>query len=59
MDIETRINGNRVTVFDAQGILNDEIHKAKNAGEGGSIAFQLHINDELKIRFKDIFIREL
>jgi len=59
MDIETRVNGNRVTVFDARGILNDDIHRVQNVGESGSIAFQLHMNDELKIRFKEIYIREL
>ena len=59
MDIETRVNGNRVTVFDARGILNDDIHRVQDVGERGSIAFQLHMNDELKIKFKDIYIREL
>jgi hypothetical protein len=59
MDIETRVNGNRVTVFNGEGILNDEIHRGRNAGERGSIGFQLHMNDELKIRFKDIKIKEL
>jgi len=59
MDILTRVNGNPVTVFNADGILNDEIHRGRNSGEGGSIGFQLHMNDELKIRFKDIFIKEL
>ena len=58
MDILTRVNGNPVTVFDADGILNDEIHRSRNSGERGSIGFQLHMNDELKIRFKDILIKE-
>ena len=30
----------------------------KESGETGCVAFQLHMNDELKIRFKDIYIKE-
>lgn len=58
MSIQTLVNGNLVTDFNGEGILNDEIHQAWNSGEVGSIAFQLHMNDELKIRFKDIVIKE-
>jgi hypothetical protein len=58
MVIETLVNGNRVTVFNGEGIMNDEVHQSWNSGETGCIAFQLHMNDELKIRFKDIYIKE-
>jgi len=58
MQVETWINGNRVTVFDGEGILNDKAHQIQRSGEYGSLAFQLHMNDELKIRFKDIIIKE-
>jgi len=58
MRVVIRVNGNRVTVFNGDGILNDTIHQLRKSGESGHIAFQLHMNDELKIRFKDIFIRE-
>lgn len=58
MRVETIVNGNRVTVFNGEGLLNDEVHKMRKSGETGCIAFQLHMNDELKIRFKDILIKE-
>ena len=58
MMIKTRINGNWVTDFNGDGLLNDEVHQKWNSGETGCIAFQLHMNDELLIRFKDILIKE-
>jgi len=58
MLVETVVNGNRVTEFNGNGILNDEAHRTQRSGETGCIAFQLHMNDELKIRFKDIQIKE-
>lgn len=58
MLVETWVNGNRVTVFNGEGILNDKFHQIQESGETGCIAFQLHMNDELKIRFKDIYIKE-
>ena len=59
MWIETRVNGNKVLQFNGEGILNDDVHKERGSGEVGCIAFQLHMNDELKIRFKDILIKDL
>ena len=59
MWIETYVNGNQVSSFNGEGILNDEAHQLHGSGESGSIAFQLHMNDELKIKFKDILIKEL
>ena len=56
--VETRVNGNKVTEFDGEGILNDDVHKFRGSGTTGCIAFQLHMGDELKIRFKDIYIKE-
>jgi len=58
MIVETMVNGNRVMEFNGEGILNDEIHHLRNSGMVGCIAFQLHMSDELKIRFKDILIKE-
>ena len=58
MHVETVVNGNRVTDFDAEGILNDELHQLPNVGSIGSIALQLHLHDELKIRFRNIAIKE-
>lgn len=59
MHVLTVVNGNRVTDFDGEGILNDEKHKVRGSGETGFFALQLHQNDELKIRFKDIYVKEL
>ena len=58
MVVKTTVNGNPVTVFNGEGILNDEMHRLKGSGETGCIGIQLHMNDELKIRFKDIYIKE-
>jgi len=58
MHVVTIVNGNRVTDFDADGVLNDESHKVRNSGEAGFFALQLHQNDALLIRFKDIYVKE-
>lgn len=57
MRVITVVNGNQVSDFEGDGILNDRLHKIRNSGENGCLAFQLHSNDELKIRFKDINIK--
>ena len=59
MKIQTIINGNIVTEFNADRILNDDLHATRNVGTRGNIALQLHQNDELKIRFRSIVIKEL
>ena len=59
MKIKTTVNGNLVSDFDASGILDDKIHKQKNVGAAGKIALQLHANDELLIRYKDIKIKTI
>jgi len=53
------LNGVKVMEYDGEGVLNDDVHKSRNAGLNGHIALQIHTNDELKIRFKDIYIKEL
>ena len=58
MHVLTRVNGNTVADYDAEGILNDETHQAANVGSTGSVALQLHVNDELRIRFRNIQIKE-
>jgi hypothetical protein len=59
MHVVTVVNGNRVTDFDAEGILNDDLHRIRHSGEKGFFALQLHSHDELQIRFKDLFVKEL
>jgi hypothetical protein len=57
--ITTTLNGMLVTDFEGEGLLNDVAHKKHRVGMRGFIALQLHTKDELKMHFKDIFIREL
>ncbi|MEI6175427.1 MAG: family 16 glycoside hydrolase [Verrucomicrobiota bacterium] len=57
--IETEINGLPISRFDGTGILDDEAHRRSQVGMRGHIALQLHAGDDLKIRFKDLRIREL
>ena len=59
MHVKTYVNGNLVTELDGEGILNDDLHRIRNVGTKGCFALQLHVNDELKIRFRDIEIKEL
>jgi hypothetical protein len=58
MDILTLVNGNPVSDFNGEGLLDDDTHRSQGSGEKGCIALQLHMHDELKIRFNDIYIKE-
>jgi hypothetical protein len=57
--ISAVLNGVTVINYDGHGVLNDAVHKKLNVGRSGHIALQIHKNDQLKIRFKDIFIKDL
>ena len=57
--LNASLNGVQVMEYDGEGVLNDDIHKGRNVGLNGHIVLQIHTNDELKIRFKDIYIKEL
>ena len=59
MNIKTIVNGIVRTDWDATGVLDNEYHKKRNVGESGHFAFQLHDGDKLKIKYKDIRIKEL
>jgi hypothetical protein len=59
MQVTTIVNGNVVTEFNGEGILNDKLHLVRDVGKKGFFALQLHNKDELKIRFKDLLIKEL
>ena len=59
MRIKTIVNGIVCTDWDATGILDNENHRKHNIVESGHLAFQLHEGDRLKIRYKDVQIREL
>jgi len=57
--IKTVVNGVVCTDWDGAGTLDNAAHRAKNVGSRGHFALQLHVKDQLHIRFKDIAIREL
>ena len=57
--LTAHLNGIKVMDYDGDGVLNDKVHKTRNVGMDGHIALQIHRNDELKIRFKDIHIKDL
>jgi len=59
LNIQSWLNGVQMTDFKGDGILNDSNHRKYNVGEKGFIALQLHVSDELKMYYKDIFIKEL
>jgi len=58
MHIKTIVNGIVRTDWDASGVLDNEHHKKHNVGAKGHFAFQLHSGDMLKIKYKDIRIKE-
>ncbi|HUU18578.1 MAG TPA: DUF1080 domain-containing protein [Sedimentisphaerales bacterium] len=53
------LNGVTITEYNGEGVLNDQTHQARNAGQTGHIALQIHTKDQLKISFKDIYIKDL
>ncbi|XAM00989.1 DUF1080 domain-containing protein [Phycisphaeraceae bacterium D3-23] len=57
--ITTTLNGLTISDYDGEGVLDDEHHEAADCGMAGQIALQLHANDELHLRFKDIEVREI
>jgi len=57
--IKAILNGLVVTDYDGSGVLDDEVHRKRNVGLRGHIALQIHTGDPLRIRFKDIFVKDL
>lgn len=53
------LNGVTVMEYDGAGVLDDAAHKKHNVGMTGHVALQIHRGDQLRIRFKDIFIKDL
>ena len=54
--MKTFVNGNMIADFDGAGVLDDKAHRRHNVGLKGHIALQLHADDELHIKYKDILI---
>jgi hypothetical protein len=59
LNIQSWLNGTQMTDFMGEGILDDAIHRRWNVGERGFVALQLHTGDELKMYYKDIYLKEL
>jgi hypothetical protein len=59
MRIRSVLNGTTVVDYDGSGVLDDEVHRQHRVGTKGVIGLQIHSNDEIKLRFKDIRIKEL
>jgi hypothetical protein len=51
------LNGLTIMEYDGEGVLDDPNHQARRVGLDGHIALQIHAGDQLRIRYKDIFIR--
>jgi hypothetical protein len=59
MKLRAVLNGVEVMKYDGNGVLNDALHRRRRVGETGVIALQIHSGDELRIRFRNIMIRDL
>jgi len=57
--VQTIINGIVRTDWDGHGVLDNAAHRAHQVGLNGHFALQLHVRDQLRIRFKDIQVRKL
>jgi hypothetical protein len=57
--VKAVLNGDLVTYYDGAGVLNDATHRARQVGERGHLALQIHTGDRLRIRFKYLQIREM
>jgi len=57
--VRVELNGLLIREWEGAGVLDDAIHRQRNVGLRGHLALQLHKGDRLKMRFKDISVREL
>lgn len=58
MKIHAWLNEVLVADYDGAGVLDDALHRQRAVGRKGVIAIQIHTHDEVKIRFRDLRIRE-
>ena len=56
--VDVVLNGIPVTSYDGATVLDDEVHRERAVGLRGHIALQIHTGDQLRIRFRDIAVRE-
>jgi hypothetical protein len=59
LKVRTVLNGVTLVDYDGSGVLDDELHKQHGVGTKGVIGLQIHSFHELKLRFKDLRIKEL
>ncbi len=52
------LNGVTVMEWDGAGVLDDEVHRQRRVGLRGHLALQIHRNDALRIRFRNLRLRE-
>ena len=57
--LKAMLNGAVVMEWDGAGVLDDPLHRERRVGLHGHIAIQIHTGDELKVRFRDLRVREL
>jgi hypothetical protein len=57
--VTAHLNGLKITEYDGTGVLDDDVHKTRNVGLLGHIALQIHTGDLLRIRYKDIYVKDL
>jgi len=57
--VKTILNGIVRTDWNGAGVLDNAAHAKHNVGRVGHFALQLHSGDELRIRYKDIEVKEL
>ena len=57
--VKTSLNGIVRTDWDAAGVLDNAVHIKRGVGLNGHFGLQLHSGDELRIRFKEILVKEL
>lgn len=57
--VKTWVNGMPVTNFDGAGVLDDSAHKQRRVGLSGHFALQLHMRDELRIRYRRLRVRRM
>ncbi|MGE5609403.1 MAG: DUF1080 domain-containing protein [Bacillota bacterium] len=53
------LNGITIMDYNGTGLLDDDQHKKQNVGLKGVIALQIHTGDRLRIRYKDLYIKDL
>lgn len=58
MRIKAWLNETPVADYDGAGELDDAVHRRLNVGRKGVIALQIHTHDEVKMRFKEIRVKE-